>query len=96
MPMGDIKQPWLLFAKGGLMLVTGLIGAALLLLEHPEVRTAGLLAISIWGFCRAYYFAFYVIEHYVDPKYKFSGLIAFVRYAMRRSRGGDVGGDTAK
>lgn len=94
--MGDIKQPWLLYAKGGLMLITGLIGAALLLLDHPEVRTAGLLAIAIWGFCRAYYFVFYVIEHYVDPSYKFSGLIAFVQYAMRRSRGREVDGAPPK
>lgn len=94
--MGDIKQPWLLYAKGGLMLFTGLMGASLLLLEHPEVRTAGLLAIAIWGFCRAYYFAFYVVEHYVDPSFKFSGLMSFVRYTMQRSRGRDRDRDAWK
>ena len=39
-----------------------------------------LLTISVWCFCRAYYFAFYVIEHYVDPGYRFSGLWSFVVY----------------
>lgn len=38
---------------------------------------AVLLALSIWGFCRAYYFAFYVIEKYVDPEFRFSGLLSF-------------------
>jgi len=27
-----------------------------------------------------YYFAFYVIQHYVDPAYRFSGLWSFVCY----------------
>jgi hypothetical protein len=39
-----------------------------------------LLAMSVWCFCRAYYFAFYVIEHYVDPGFHFSGLGSFVKY----------------
>jgi hypothetical protein len=43
-----------------------------------------LLAIAVWAFCRAYYFAFYVIEHYVDPGYHLSGLGSFARYLMRK------------
>ena len=42
-----------------------------------------LLGIAVWCFARAYYFAFYVIEHYVDPSYKFAGLWSFVRYLLR-------------
>jgi len=38
----------------------------------------------------AYYFAFYVIEHYVDPGYRFAGLWSFVRYVLRK-RGGNGG-----
>lgn len=38
--------------------------------------------ITIWAFCRAYYFAFYVIEHYVDPHYRFAGLVDFLYYAL--------------
>ena len=37
------------------------------LAERPTLKTAVLLAISVWGFARAYYFAFYVVERYVDP-----------------------------
>ena len=50
----------------------------------PDFQLAMLMVIAIWAFCRAYYFAFYVIEHYVDPSYRFAGLGSFVRYALRR------------
>jgi hypothetical protein len=57
-----------------------------ILLDNPNWKTAVLLALAIWSFCRFYYFAFYVIEKYVDPRYKFSGLISFARYLFRRRR----------
>ena len=82
--MTDIKNPKLLWAKGVLFLIIGLVSSTLLLLEEPSLRVAFLLALAIWGFCRAYYFAFYVIEHYADPDYRFSGLASFLRYACRR------------
>ncbi len=63
-------------------MLLGLISSGLLLLHSPTLQTAFLLAVTIWSCCRAYYFAFYVIQHYVDPKFRFSGLIDFVRYAL--------------
>jgi hypothetical protein len=57
-----------------------------LLIESPTLQTVLLLAIAVWSFCRAYYFAFYVVEHYVDPGYKFAGLTDFARYALRRRK----------
>lgn len=81
--MGDLKDPRLIYAKGVLFLLTGLLAAGLLISEHPSLRVALLLAVAVWCFCRAYYFAFYVIEKYVDPTYKFAGLGSFVRYVMR-------------
>ena len=46
-----------------------------------------LLGVAIWSFCRAYYFAFYVIERYVDPSFKFSGLFSVLKYlAARRGK----------
>jgi hypothetical protein len=86
--MADLRSPTLLYLKGGLMLLVGILAAGLLLAEHPDGRTAALLAIAIWGFCRAYYFAFYVITHYIDPGYRYAGLWAFVR--GRKSRQGSV------
>jgi hypothetical protein len=43
-----------------------------------------MLAIAIWSFCRAYYFAFYVIQHYTDPQFRFAGLLSFAQYLLTR------------
>ena len=82
--MADLKNPRVIIAKGFLFLLCGLLAAGILLLESPSWRVAMLLAISIWGFSRFYYFAFYVIEHYVDDGYRFAGLWSFARYLWRR------------
>ena len=72
--MKDLTNPaWIKF-KGLLFLIVGVAASFLLMFEHFEVKVFLLLAISIWCFCRFYYFAFYVIEKYVDPGYRFSGL----------------------
>ena len=81
--MSDLKSPTIIWAKGFLFLFLGLFAAVLLLIEAPSLRVAALLVLAIWAFCRAYYFAFYVIEHYVDPTYKFAGLWSFAQYAIR-------------
>jgi len=69
--------------KGGLFLLLGLFAGTLILFQRPTLQLAGLLIITVWAFCRFYYFAFYVIEHYVDPTYKFTGLLSFARYLIR-------------
>jgi len=78
--LGDLKNSRIIIAKGFLFLVTGCIAVGLLIVDHPDVRTGLLLVITVWSFCRFYYFAFYVIQHYVDPSYRFSGLTSFLRY----------------
>ena len=60
----------------------GLLSSTLLLLDRPTLKTALLLALGVWGFARAYYFAFYVVERYVDPAYRFAGLASFARYVL--------------
>ena len=82
--MADIKNPRLLYAKGALFVLGDIMAVGLILTERPTIKVALLLAIAIWCFARAYYFAFYVIEKYADPHYKFSGLLAFLRYLLRR------------
>ncbi len=84
--MTDLKSPTVIYLKGLLFLVAGLIAAGLLVAEAPTLRALALLTIAIWSFCRAYYFAFYVIEHYVDPGYKFAGLGSFAVYLLRRRK----------
>ena len=86
--MGDIRSPALLYMKGALFLALGLLASGLLLARHPSWRDAALLALAVWAFARAYYFAFYVIEHYIDPGYRYQGLASFARYAVR-GRGGN-------
>jgi len=86
--MGDLKNPRLITAKGVLFLLMGFLASGMLLLLHPDWRVAALLAVAVWSFSRFYYFAFYVIEHYVDPGFKFAGLGDFAVYFLRRRRGG--------
>lgn len=84
--MADLKSPRLIYLKGWLFLLTGFVAAGLVWCERPTGKVALLLAIAVWSFCRFYYFAFYVIQHYVDPGYRFAGLWDFLKYLLRRSK----------
>ncbi|MGB7157619.1 MAG: hypothetical protein WBD40_06110 [Tepidisphaeraceae bacterium] len=84
---GDITHPCVLYLKAGLFVLGGTLSAALVVLEKPSVRIAVLLVLTVWCFARAYYFAFYVIEHYVDPSYRFAGLWSVVKHLRRRPPG---------
>ena len=84
--MKDLTDPRWIKLKGGLFLLAGLLAAALLVLENPTLQTAFLVAMAVWCFCRAYYFAFYVIEHYVDPTFHFSGLGSALRHLLRKTK----------
>lgn len=84
--MADLKDPRLIKLKGGLFLFLGLLASALLLLLAPQWQIAILLAIAIWSFCRFYYFAFYVIQRYVDPSFRFAGLWDFLKYLFQKKR----------
>ncbi len=84
--MADIKSPRLIIAKGFLFLFLGCVASVLLLVLAPNLQVAMLLAIAVWSFCRFYYFAFYVIQHYVDPSYRFASLFSFGQYLLRSRR----------
>ncbi|MBI4660292.1 MAG: hypothetical protein HY735_15765 [Verrucomicrobia bacterium] len=84
--MKDLTDTRWIKLKGVMLLLAGLFASLLLLCEHPTLKTAVLLAAAVWSFTRFYYFAFYVIEHYVDPVYRFSGLWSFARYLIQRKR----------
>jgi hypothetical protein len=81
--MTDLTNPRVLWLKAGLFVLCGVLAGVGLLLEHPTLRTALLLGLAIWSFCRAYYFAFYVIEHYIDPTFRYAGLLSVLRHLMR-------------
>lgn len=84
--MRDLASPRWMYIKAALFLLLGILAAAGLLLEAPSLRVAALLALTVWAFCRAYYFAFYVVGHYADPTYRFAGLWDFARYLCRKAR----------
>ena len=84
--MSDLTNPRLIYLKGFLFLLCGGMSAGILILDSPTLKTALLVTLTAWCFARFYYFAFYVIQHYVDPSYRFAGLWAFMRYLMSRKR----------
>jgi len=84
--MKDLTNPAWIKAKGILFLFLGLFSASLLFFERPSLRVAALLLLVVWSFCRFYYFAFYVLEQYVDPTYRFSGVLSLARYLLRNPR----------
>ena len=84
--MTDIKKTWLLYLKAFLLFLIGFISSLLLVFFNFNFKTIVLLLLAIWGFCRAYYFVFYVINHYIDSNYKFSGLIDFAKYLIKNGK----------
>ena len=80
----DLTDPRLMYLKAFLFLLMGVAAALGLLVESPTLRTGFLLGLTVWSFCRLYYFAFYVIEKYIDPTFRFSGLFSLGRYLIRR------------
>jgi hypothetical protein len=88
--LGDITSARVIYWKGFLFLALGLLAIVGLAAEFTRLRQYLLLSIAIWAFCRFYYFLFYVVEKYTDPKFRFAGIGSFVRYriAERKRRRG--------
>lgn len=87
----DLTSPRLLKLKAALFLAIVLLSAGLLaatfwpLLSWPVV---GLFFVCLWASCRAYYFCFYVLQHYADPQFRYAGLLDALGYlaGLRRKR----------
>jgi hypothetical protein len=95
--MKNIEDPRLLWIKGGLFVLLGLIAFALVgFYSSGNLLVMLAAAISIWAFCRAYYFAFYVIEHYIDGRYRFAGLTSLVQYCLTERFAIQTGDDSAE
>ena len=78
--MSDLKNPRWMHLKVALFLAIGVISAGLILAENWRLKTLLLLLLTIWSFSRAYYFAFYVLERYIDPTFKFAGILSAVTH----------------
>jgi len=83
----NLTNPTWIITKGFLFLFLGLLSGGLLFFERPTLKTFVLIAVAVWSFCRFYYFGFYVLERYVDPNYKFSGLISMMQYVWLGRKG---------
>jgi hypothetical protein len=78
----DIKDPKILKLKGTLFLLLGCVAGGYILILHPGWMVLVLLVICVWAFCRFYYFAFYVLEHYADPEFRYAGLLDLAKYLL--------------
>ena len=73
--MTDIKSKKLIVIKGLLFMAIVFVSAIGIAIYCPRIEVFALLLILIWAAARSYYFLFYVLEKYVDPKLKYTGLI---------------------
>ena len=90
----DIKNPWLIHLKGALFLVMGLGAGSMLLVLAPTIRTAALLIITVWAFCRFYYYLFYVLDRYLGREKRFAGVIDALRYLIFSPPRRDIDSDS--
>jgi len=67
------------------------VGAVAVFSRHPTAK-AGILTCNhhLGRFVVFIISAFYVIQHYVDPNYRFNGLLTFVRYLIREGTTRDL------
>lgn len=78
----DLKTSWLIHAKGMLFARLGLMAAALLFIQLPTLKTAALLGVTVWAFCRFYYYLFYVIDRYPGREKRFAGVFDALRFLL--------------
>lgn len=83
--MRNLTPRWMLI-KAGLFVVLAVLAAAILIAACPSWTTVACTLVVAWASSRAYYFAFYVVQHYVDPSYRFSGLGSFVLWLHQQRR----------
>ena len=78
--MRDLTDLRHMLLKAILFGIIAALSAFLLWLQNPRMSTLILLGLCVWACARIYYFLFYVIERYIDPSFRFSGLWSAFRY----------------
>ena len=81
--MRDLTSHRSMKIKAALFAGIGLFSGWLLWMSIPTFKSLVLLVLCVWAFCRLYYFAFYVIEKYIDPAFRFSGVLDALRYLLK-------------
>ena len=89
MKLSDDLSPAWIVVKGLLFFVILAASSGIVvLLDDLWPRVTALLCI-IWSSARLYYFFFYVIERYLDPSFRFSGLWSAMKFLIQhRKRSG--------
>ncbi|MBN2132689.1 MAG: hypothetical protein JW741_24525 [Sedimentisphaerales bacterium] len=82
--MGDLQNKRVIVTKGLLFLLLIALSAGAVFCLAPAWRTLLLLAVLIWASARFYYFLFYVLHTYVDPRYQYAGLLALARSILQK------------
>ncbi len=84
--MRDLTSPRVMALKAGLFVVAGVMSAGLLAIKQRSLFDAAacvlVFCIGAWCLCRAYYFAFYVIQRYCDPQFRYAGIMSAVKWVM--------------
>ena len=83
--MNDITSKKLILLKGILFLGIILGSALIPLLKQPTLSAALAVGALIWASAGFYDFLSYVLERYLDPGLRYSGLLALVT-ALRKRR----------
>jgi hypothetical protein len=83
---GELTSAWLMYCKGALFLGLGVLAGGLVWAQAPTGRTAVLLGVTVWAFCRFYYFLFHVLERYLGRKDRYAGLIDLLRSSLFGAR----------
>lgn len=81
---GDLRSKPLIVLKGFLFLLLVAMSAIGLFSQDPTWSTAALILVLVWASARFYYFLFYVLEKYVDPELKYTGIRDMLKQLLRR------------
>jgi hypothetical protein len=71
--------PRMIVIKGLLFILIAAVSGVGIVIYSPRIEIFVLVLILIWASARSYYFLFYVLEKYVDPKLQYTGLIDLIR-----------------
>ena len=81
--MTDITSKKVIVLKGILFLFIMIGSSTVIVIKHPTLVAVLALCALIWASARFYYFLFYVLERYVDPGLRYSGLLALLSALLR-------------
>ena len=84
MKLSDDLNPRAIIVKGVMFLAITLFCFGYLVSETKNFKTALVAGILIWAAARFYYFLFYVIEKYVDPSFKYSGVLDMIKSLRKK------------